>query len=250
METIDGEITYKVDILELFAGVFSNVMLECFFGSASTYQKINGQSVANFINKLNNDITLQNFELPILIFGTKFAELGLRKLDRDINQQIRLLRELATRLIKKRLSELDVSGPREKYQDIIEALVLKKSFDKNQGVLKNKSIKIKKEDADNYDFEELIEEFCTFFTAGTDTTSHFMQMMVYYISQHKHVEERLRKDIEEIIKSDDDINKQNLKNLVYIDWIQNETTRYYGPGNGIFTRTAIKDHYIGNIPIK
>lgn len=75
-------------------------------------------------------------------------------------------------------------------------------------------------------------------------------MMIYYISQYKHVEERLRKDIEEIIKSDEDINKENLKKLVYIDWIQNETTRYYGPGNGVFVREATKDHYIANIPIK
>jgi hypothetical protein len=41
------------------------------------------------------------------------------------------LRELAKDLIEKRLAELEKSGPREKYQDIIEALLLKKGFDKN-----------------------------------------------------------------------------------------------------------------------
>ena len=41
-----------------------------------------------------------------------------------------------------------------------------------------------------------------------------------------------------------------MKKLTYIDWIQNETTRYYGPGTGIFTRLAAEDHFIANIPIK
>lgn len=86
--------------------MFSNVMLQCFFGTPSTHRKINKQSVATFINKLNTDITLQNFQLPLLIFGPKFAELGLRAADRDINNRIKLLRQLADELIKKRLSEL------------------------------------------------------------------------------------------------------------------------------------------------
>lgn len=41
-----------------------------------------------------------------------------------------------------------------------------------------------------------------------------------------------------------------MKKLTYIDWIQNETTRHYGPGNGIFTRIAQKDHYVEDIPIR
>lgn len=72
-------------------------------------------------------------------------------------------------------------------------------------------------------------------------------MMVYYISQRKDVEEKLRNQINEVIKTDQDITKENLKKLTYIDWIQNETTRHYGPGIGIFLRYAQKDHLIGQI---
>lgn len=46
-------------------------------------------------------------------------------------------------------------------------------------------------------------------------------MMVYYISQNSQIEEKLRKQIDEVIKSDEDITKENLKKLTYIDWIQN-----------------------------
>jgi cytochrome P450 family 3 subfamily A len=41
-----------------------------------------------------------------------------------------------------------------------------------------------------------------------------------------------------------------LKKLSYIDWIQFETTRHYGPVNGNFARVATEDHYIGKIPVK
>jgi cytochrome P450 len=55
--------------------------------------------------------------------------------------------------------------------------------------------------------------------------------------------------VESIIKDDSDITYENLKKLIYIDWIQNETTRYYGPGTGIFPRIATVDNKIGNVPI-
>jgi len=32
------------------------------------------------------------------------------------------------------------------------------------------------------------------------------------------------------------MNSDNLKKIKYIDWIQEETTRIYGPGTGIFLR--------------
>lgn len=67
-----------MNLCELFAGMFSNVMLECFFGTNSTHEKINNQSIAVFINSLNSDINKQTFDLPVLIFGSKFLSLGLR----------------------------------------------------------------------------------------------------------------------------------------------------------------------------
>lgn len=73
MEIVDGRSAFNIRVFEIFSTVFSNVMLECFFGSESTNEKIKGQSVATFLNKLSADLSSQNFELPILIFGPKFA---------------------------------------------------------------------------------------------------------------------------------------------------------------------------------
>ena len=61
--------------------------------------------------------------------------------------------------------------------------------------------------------------------------------------------DKLRKQIDEYIKSDSDITYENLKRMTYIDYLQNETLRAYGPGLGIFPREAQKDNFIKDIPI-
>lgn len=101
-----------------------------------------------------------------------------------------------------------------------------------------------------YSDNDLIDEFTTFLVAGTDTTSRFFTMITYYINQNPYIEERLRKEVNSIIHSDEDITYENLKKLTYIDWIQNETTRFYGPGTGIFPRVASVDNTILDVPIK
>ena len=37
------------------------------------------------------------------------------------------------------------------------------------------------EELDHFSNQEIFEEFKMFFLAGTDTTAHFTQMMVYYL---------------------------------------------------------------------
>ena len=48
----------------------------------------------------------------------------------------------------------------------------------------------------------------------------------------------------------DDYSYENLKNLKYIDFVQKETTRLYGPGTHLFSRQAKCDNYLNGVPIK
>ena len=111
-----------------------------------------------------------------------------------------------------------------KKPDIIEALYQANSLSRD---VSNK---------ETYSLSDVTDEFLTFYAAGSDTTSNYLRMMIYIISTHPEVERKLREEVAKYIKSDEDITSANLKNLVYIDWIENETTRFYGPGNGIFLR--------------
>lgn len=47
-----------------------------------------------------------------------------------------------------------------------------------------------------------------------------------------------------------EITYDSLKKLTYFDDVFKETLRMYSPTAGIFPRVALKDHYIGKIPIK
>jgi cholesterol 24-hydroxylase len=90
----------------------------------------------------------------------------------------------------------------------------------------------------SYSDTELIDEFQTFLIAGTDTTTRFFTMIIYSLGNYPEIHKRVREEINAIIKSDEDITLENMKKLTYIDWIQYETTRMYGPANGIFYRMA------------
>lgn len=83
---------------------------------------------------------------------------------------------------------------------------------------------------------------------GTDTTSHYLQMMIFYISKHPNVEHKIRNEIEEHMK-EKDFSVSNLKNFKYIEAVMKETTRIYGPANLIVTRSAIQDCYLDGVPI-
>ena len=118
-----------------------------------------------------------------MLFGTSFLNLGIRASDRKINRKIKIFKSFAKDLIQKRVEELQKSEPKENYTDIIEALTYHKMFKKEE----KKSSK-----TDEYDYDEFIDEFRTFYTAGTDTSSHLLTMMIYYIILHPKVEKRLR----------------------------------------------------------
>ena len=67
-------------------------MMECFFGTARTYEKIDGKLISVFLADLITDITKQGLSPLGLLLGCKFLSLGIRSGDRDINRRIGLLR--------------------------------------------------------------------------------------------------------------------------------------------------------------
>jgi cytochrome P450 len=80
-------------------------------------------------------------------------------------------------IARKRIEENGMQG---EPKDMIEALV--------RANINSKS----KNNEDFYSEEEILEEFSTFFVAGTDTTSHYVMTMIYLIAQNPEVEAKLR----------------------------------------------------------
>jgi hypothetical protein len=67
-------------------------MMKFFFGVDIRGKTIDGQKISTFLGQLVGDVNIQGFELPAILFGQKFLELGLRKNDRDISRRVKLFR--------------------------------------------------------------------------------------------------------------------------------------------------------------
>lgn len=49
---------------------------------------------------------------------------------------------------------------------------------------------------------------------------------------------------------DDDFDYEDLKKMTYIDQVQKQTTRLYGPAIALFPRETMRDHYLHGIEVK
>lgn len=50
----------------------------------------------------------------------------------------------------------------------------------------------KKGNSVEYSERDILDEFKTFFLAGTDSTAHFLQAIIFYVFKHPPVEAQLR----------------------------------------------------------
>ena len=48
----------------------------------------------------------------------------------------------------------------------------------------------------------------------------------------------------------DDYSFENLKKMTYIENVEKEVSRFYGPLNGNFRRVALNDDYLKGVPIQ
>lgn len=74
-------------------------------------------------------------------------------------------------------------------------------------------------------------------------------MVIYYIIMHPEVQNKLLKEIDKYIKSDEDIVSEKIKEMIYLDCVIHESMRIYQPANGIFIREATTDHMLGDVKV-
>ena len=108
------------------------------------------------------------------------------------------------------------------------------------------SLKEKKGNELHYDEKSIFDEFRTFFFAGVDTTSTYLATTIFEIARNPEVEEKVRAEIEEHMQTDD-YSYENIKKLAYLDNVQKEVTRFYGPVVGTFLRHVETDFYLKGI---
>ena len=102
--TSDRTVSYNVH--DYSSELASCVMLQCFFGKDMENEKIEGVSIPIFVQNLMGDISSETTDLPYIIFGVKFFNLGIRKKDRDINRRLKLYKSWGKQLVNERVEEI------------------------------------------------------------------------------------------------------------------------------------------------
>lgn len=65
----------------------------------------------------------------------------------------------------------------------------------------------------------MVAQAITFFVAGFETTSNALAFTLYELSLAQDCQDRLRDEIHEVIKSDEDITFENMQQMKYLDMV-------------------------------
>lgn len=83
---------------------------------------------------------------------------------------------------------------------------------------------------ENFSLEDITSQSFLFFGAGFETSSTVMAFTLYEIARNKDVQDKLRKEIEEVLEAHDgNITYEAVKEMKYLDQVVKESLRMYPP---------------------
>lgn len=94
---------------------------------------------------------------------------------------------------------------------------------------------------DEIDVEEMVDDFSTFFIAGQETTANTLAFVFIEIARNPDVLKKLRKELDEVLGSKNDVNYEDLNKLNYTGCVYKETLRLWPPIPEIARQ--IDDHF-------
>ena len=94
------------------------------------------------------------------------------------------------------------------------------------------------------DFEEIIDDFCTFFIAGQETISTALTFAVMFLGKNPEKMETLVEEIDTVLGSKTYIDSNDLLRMHYLDMVWKETLRLYPPSISTVRETE-EDHLVG-----
>lgn len=110
---------------------------------------------------------------------------------------------------------------------------------KERGIMRPDMVQLMMEASERENGIEISKDDITancfiFFLGGFDTSSNFMCLMSYELAGNPHIQEKLRKEIDNYFDSkpadwDQRVTYDDVNKLKYLDMVLNETLRYYPP---------------------
>ncbi|XP_069493932.1 cholesterol 24-hydroxylase-like isoform X2 [Ambystoma mexicanum] len=88
----------------------------------------------------------------------------------------------------------------------------------------------------DYDAENMVDNFNTFFVAGQETTANQLSFLVLELTRHPEIVKKLQAEIDEVIGSKRDVDYSDLGKLQYLNQALKEVLRLYDPAPSTFRR--------------
>ncbi|XP_077861674.1 cytochrome P450 3A8-like isoform X2 [Saccoglossus kowalevskii] len=96
--------------------------------------------------------------------------------------------------------------------------------------------------------DEILAQSLMFFFAGYETTSSLMSFVSYNLATNPEAQERLQREIDDVISNSDDLGYNTIASMKYLDMVVMETLRMY-PSSIRFNRQCNEDVNINGISI-
>mmetsp|Transcript_13119 Transcript_13119/g.36935 ORF Transcript_13119/g.36935 Transcript_13119/m.36935 type:complete len:987 (+) Transcript_13119:885-3845(+) len=103
---------------------------------------------------------------------------------------------------------------------------------------------VDKETGETMDLDNVRKNLITFMLVGHDSTSSLLTSLIYVLTQHPDVENRLREEVMEVIGKDGSPTQDNIKKLTFMTSVIKETLRLYPPA-AAFIKICLQDTNLG-----
>jgi len=208
---VDGEMSYvTADII--FRTILSDNL------EASTAQEIY-DAFLDFQHHAQRAMILMIYRLPPLL-STRGSRRAARK-----------IRRILSGIIARRMAERD-GGQQAVHHDILSGMM--DAVDPVSG--------------DSLSYGELVDQVCTLFLAGHETSASALTWALYLLSQCPHLQDKIVAEIEAVV-GDRDFVAGDIKDLPTLGNVFRETLRLYPPV-GFFVREAAQSQCIRNKEVK
>ncbi|XP_038073597.1 cholesterol 24-hydroxylase-like [Patiria miniata] len=151
-----------------------------------------------------------------------------RKFRQECRESVRLIRETGRQCVQDRI---DAKKRGEPIPNDILTYILQQSDDL-QG-------------DEDFNMENMLDEFCTFFIAGQETTANLMAFMLVELGHHPDVMHRLQTEAKAVLGDSDYVKFEDLGKLEYMMLVIKETLRLWPPVIGTSRQLAHEETLLG-----
>ena len=223
----------KLSSINFFQAITGETVCQTFFGNGLSSQTYHGKSFCTILAELMSDITLESMTPMHMLFNKYYVKYFPNMKVKNLLKRMEEFKQVCRNIVTERKNQMKKGEfPPEAEHDLL-YLLLKYQQENPQ---------------ENFDDDEIVHEFITFFMAGLDTTGHLLGMATYYISRTPGVKEKLREEIKSVFGTNNStMTFEDLNKLEYMHCVLNETLRLATPAPILVPRVAKKTHKLGDL---